>query len=311
MKFSILICGLFRDEKLVEASIENFLKLREIGRVDRILISTWKSELQRYPELAGFLKSKKIEIIALAEPQVIMPGHLIHQMKTYSLGLHMFSDQDVVFKTRFDLAGIQITKLNDLMDCYFNESILTSNWPKIFEHKVVIDGGFIFQPFYLSDITFLGQVEDLRKLVNLDLTMEFYCSETAPEQWFHCAPFRMEFKFVRDLLAVNVGFNHNDEEQNRKFLNRALEMPFFKNFIAFYWNLLLTYYDAYDENEYNDNDVKDCSQFFKGLRINHVIYSKPPVPDLLSPLKYFIKQGAVNIMLCSMKDIQRSLKKQF
>lgn len=272
MSFSILACGLFRDKDIVTKSIAEFKELQKCGTVDRVVVSTWHSELRGNPEIYQLLIKNQIEVIANNEPQIVMPGHLAHQMKSFAVGLELFDDNDVVLKTRFDLAGNTVQKLQAFYNEFSQQELTQSDWPTIFANKVTIDGGFVFQPFYLNDIVFLGKMSDISKFVNLDLSMEFFCSETAPEQWFHYAPFKNKFQIVKDFFAVNVGFYHTGEHRNEEFILNALEFEFFRNAMGFYWQLILQYYVTLPQ--ISSEQINQSNAFFAKQHINSLLFSE-------------------------------------
>lgn len=272
MSLSILACGLFRDKSIVAESIAEFRSLKESGMVDRIVVSTWHSELRENPKIYQLLIENEVEVLANNEPQIVMPGHLAHQMKSFAVGLELFDNDDVVLKTRFDLAGNNVKKLKAFYDAFSRREVTHDDWPTIFDNKVIIDGGFVFQPFYLNDIVFLGKKSDMSKFVNLDLSMEFFCSETAPEQWFHYAPFKNNFKIIKDLLSVNVGFYHSEEHRNEEFILNALDFEFFRNAMGFYWQLLLQYYTT--PTHISSDQTNPADAFFSGQPINALLFSE-------------------------------------
>jgi hypothetical protein len=241
-KINILLTGLVRDKVKFEYVVNEIAKLKNEGLLHRVVWSTWKSEIKENRDSVKLLKSIGAEIISLKEPNIKMTGHIIHQMKTFYFGLSLFQDSDYVLKIRADLSNFSMERMIALSEKYFsNNSILENDWPNIFSRKIMIEGGFLYLPFYLNDITFLGQVSDLKKLTNMDLRYDLCYSNLAPEQWFFFKPFE-NIKIFSDYFRIAQGLKNDENMSVLEFYLSCFSQAFYRRTLETYFHILSQYF---------------------------------------------------------------------
>ena len=102
-KVDILFTGLVRTPDMLKKSIYEMSELRKEGIVDNIIFSTWKGEIQKYPEVYEFFKKNRVKILENEEPEEAGLAHIFHQMKALDMGLKYINKNKFVLKIRSDM----------------------------------------------------------------------------------------------------------------------------------------------------------------------------------------------------------------
>ncbi len=168
-KVDVIFSGLIREIDIFKKSVNDLVSLRDKGLVDKIIISTWKGEFQKVPEIHSFLKDKKILIVESDEPKDRGDGNVWCQMKSLQEGLTKVSAGKFVLKTRTDVY-IEPLFLEKLFSEKEKLLKITYHLPKgdIFKYKVWAPWFEITKPFFMGDECFFGYKDDLNLLVNYD-----------------------------------------------------------------------------------------------------------------------------------------------
>lgn len=238
----VIICGLVRDRQLFNTKLEKLCQWQNEGLISGIVYSTWIREIDKYKGLRQQLETAGIKTVEIQEPNLRLPGHLLHQMKTIYYGLEACPEESYVLKIRPDLCNLGINLIPVLsgeVDLKVDDS---EDWPRIFQERLVIMGGFVTAPFYINDIMFYGSKQDVKKLIHFDLRYEVLYSATGPEQWFHAHPFIDTFQIFASYFPIYPGIFHNNREKAVKYIDYFLSSPFLLKVFLTYVLILSRYY---------------------------------------------------------------------
>ena len=238
----VLICGLVRDRQLFNTKLEKLFQWQKEGLISGIVYSTWIGEIDKYEGLRQQLETAGVKTVEIQEPNLRLPGHLLHQMKTIYYGLEACPEHSYVLKIRPDLGslGKNLTPiLSGEVDLKIDDS---EGWPSIFQERLVIMGGFVTAPFYINDILFYGSKQDVKKLIHFDLRYEILFSSTGPEQWFHAHPFIDTFQIFGSYFPIAPGIFHNHPEKAARYIDYFLSSPFLLKVFITYVLILSRYY---------------------------------------------------------------------
>jgi len=168
-KVDILFTGLVRTPDMLKKSIYEMSELRKEGIVDNIIFSTWKGEIQKYPEVYEFFKKNRVKILENEEPEEAGLAHIFHQMKALDMGLKYINKNKFVLKIRSDMY-IEKKFLKRLFLEKNNLLKIKKDLPKgnIFKYKIWVHFFELKTPFLIGDCGFFGYNEDLKKLVNYE-----------------------------------------------------------------------------------------------------------------------------------------------
>ena len=145
----MLLTGLIRDKARLVNILSEYKMLRDRGLVDKLVWASWDHEIESNPDVAEMLSGVNAIILALKPPSLKMTGHILHQMKTLLFGLKIFDDNEYVLKIRADLSNFSVSRMESLFKRYFEASHIDYlDWPHMFDEKIMIEGGFIYVPFY-------------------------------------------------------------------------------------------------------------------------------------------------------------------
>lgn len=237
-----VICGLVRDRAAFEEKINSLVQWRSEGIVEEIVISTWLGELNAYEGLSKNLADKGVIVLEIREPELILSGHRIHQMKTLAYGLEACPRDSHVLKLRADLFSF-FPGLKQVLEGRVNTGIASDpGWPQIFNERIIVGLCLPIQPFFLGDIYFYGLRDDLRKLVTFTLEPELCSLLMNPEQVFHFAPFRNHFQFFLQYFRINPGLIYYSAEIASELVKFLLNETFFLRTLAAWLILLRRYY---------------------------------------------------------------------
>ncbi len=239
---TILFTGLVRNESLFIDKLQKCLSLRAEGFISNIIVSTWRGELKRYPRLRNVISESNVLVVNSEEPNLKLPGHLLHQMKAFYVGLSVCEDNAYVYKMRSDIGTFDVPSVTRILKgdyCYSVDA--SGGWPKFFSERIVIESALVCHPFYMNDIQFYGAKPDLLKMVNCDLFYEMVYIKLAPEQFFHIKSFS-GLRIFDEYFKFNQGLFHTEKEKNIKFHSLISESSFLQKVIAVYWLILFKYY---------------------------------------------------------------------
>ena len=168
----ILFTGLIRNPEMFEQTLTDLENLRKEGLVDKIFLSTWLGEVEKYPAIQELLNKHNIKIIRSEEPKprgTLRSPTIWCQMKALEAGLSHIKKDKFVLKTRTDVY-INPKFLRKLFTEKENLLKITKSLPKgnIFRYKIWIFYYEIKTPFHMGEECFFGQRGDLKNLINYD-----------------------------------------------------------------------------------------------------------------------------------------------
>ncbi len=226
-----VICGLVRDEAALAVKLDTLAEWRRQGVIDGVVLSTWAGEKERYSIVSEKLASGAFTLVEMDQPRLKAPGHVIHQMKTLHYGLQAVPADAWVLKLRPDLGPISDIVRESILDPGL-EPDGDDQWPDVFSSKILTPSAFLDQPYYINDIIYYGRRRDLQKLANFDLSTEYACTSTAPEQFFYRGAFAGRIPLFEAALQVLPHFAYNDEAGAARRLAALLGSDFFLDVFA-------------------------------------------------------------------------------
>ena len=223
-----MICGLIREPVKFAAYLEG---LRRLARPElRVVFSTWSGELAQYPEIAERLAAIGADIVEQDQPDLKLPGHMLHQTMTLELGLSRLDDDVFVLKTRPDICGIMdVHEFLDIVPAMADVGRLGQP----FGHRVHVVGMFGALPLYINDIIFAGMAGDLRRMCWLPFIHGVKYPRLAPEQWLWATALQAAANPVLDVyLSVNPGLIFDDPARNAALRSVLQTAPLFARAVA-------------------------------------------------------------------------------
>ena len=257
----VAVCGLVRDEKACETKIDQIKTLIDEGVFEGAVFSTWIGELDGYPKILDLLTKYNFKIVESSAPTVKVDGHILHQSKTLHFALEAVPVHASVLKIRPDLGELTpavIAAIQDI-DLEWHEDY---SLPKIFSKKILIASSFSTAPFYMNDIVFFGQREDLKMLASFDLSIEYLSANTAPEQNFFRHLFKGKIPQLEAYLQIYPHYFFDDPARSKARLDLLLDDDFFLDVLAWHLKLLKTYFrigfcaDSYRKMKNNSGPLK-------------------------------------------------------
>ncbi len=209
MRRAVVINGLIRQPEHFAGYLEGIIRL---ARPDlQIVFSSWDGELARYPNIAALLAQLNADIAEQAQPDLRLPGHMLHQTMTLELGLSLLDDDVFVLKTRPDICGIMdVVEFLDMQPQPAQQGRLA----RPFGHRVHVVGMFGAHPMYINDIVFAGMAGDIRRLCYLPFIFGPKYPRLAPEQWLWSSALAQGNPVLDAYLSVNPGLIFGDAERN-------------------------------------------------------------------------------------------------
>lgn len=227
MRRAVLINGLIRTPDRFLTFLDGVARL---GVPDLVLIlSTWTGEMDAYPELRARIERMGGIIVTQAPPDLILPGHILHQALTLDLGLSLLDDGDFVFKARPDICNHW-----DVLEfmSHTPERLAPGRLGPRFGHRVLNVGMFGAHPLYINDIIFAGVAGDLRRLAQISFLPGLRYPRIAPEQWLWSAGLLGGNAVLDAWLSVNPGLVFNDPQRNARLRRILAASPLFAKALA-------------------------------------------------------------------------------
>ena len=224
---ALLICGLIRDHQRFGDYLDGLLRLRR-GDL-RVILSTWTGELARYPGIARRLAELGADIAEQTQPDLKLPGHILHQAMTLDLGLSLLDDDVFVLKVRPD-----ISSLGDVQEflALAPEPAEPGRLAAPFGHRVHVVGMFGAHPLYINDIIFAGMARDLRRLCPLPFGFGLKYPRLAPEQWLWATALVADNPVLDAYLGVNPGLIFGEDAGNAGLRHVLAGAPLFARALA-------------------------------------------------------------------------------
>lgn len=251
-KRAILYTGLVRDEPKFLRFISEYQALPVRERVP-FYYSTWIGELDRYPAVKQALKQIGAIVIEQPEVELILPGHALHQMSSLDLGLSVIGPGVFVYKSRPDFASlntyrsflqIQPRPPGDSRICYPGQRA-----------RFYVHGYFASQPFYVFDIVFAGDSQDLKYLSSWPASAIFRYLRTAPEQMIWGGALISAHPVFDAYFRSNVGLVFNNPELSRRSHSALLASPLYYKALAWSFLLMSSAFDRFEPGPEFAGDV--------------------------------------------------------
>lgn len=226
-----IICGLIRDEQAFQAQLASLLSWKACGDIEDIVVSTWRGEIDRYPAAKEAHARGEFILVESEQPILRTNGYTLHQSRSLYYALQAVPDGAMVLKLRPDIALInEVTRAAILS----TDLTLTPKpgWPEIFNQKILVAAYFVDSPFYINDIIYYGQREDLLKLASFDLGVEMTCTNMAPEQFFFRGVFANQCPLIEAYNQVSPFYYFGDEEGGTRRRNTLLASDAFLDVLA-------------------------------------------------------------------------------
>lgn len=215
-----LITGKIRDPDAFDRHLITYAEWLGDGHVDRVVFSGWVSDLHLHGDIIRRMESAGIETVLSREPEIIILGHILHQMKSLHSGLAVISPEDVVLRTRTDKYTPPASP-GALFSAHHHAKPPGSRSP--FEARILASAMLLFQPYFINDISFVGLAKDLAKMVNSDL---WYVTDHAlinAEQILHSYPFLASRPGLRSFFKINPGVQWDNRLRARKITKILLD----------------------------------------------------------------------------------------
>ncbi|MHC5247237.1 hypothetical protein [Enterococcus sp. LJL90] len=210
-----IVCGAVRDELELRLTMDELLVMRKENLIQGIIISTWENEFDNFKNLKEELLQNDvdiIEIMPLEKRGVVVDNtnslNYFRQSLQMQAALDKLPKDCVILKARTDRAIHHLNLIKPYLKdfegtarieekTYFNKKL-----PKIFEYQMVVLNAKTQRIFNFSDFVFLAYANDVRKLMNFDIS-EFYFGRdlVANTQWF-IYPFLREFPVLREYFCT-------------------------------------------------------------------------------------------------------------
>lgn len=237
----VVICGLIRDEAHFAAKLDTLRKWKADGEIEDVVLSTWIGEVDRSPAVAEAWARDEFILVESDPPPLKTVGHTVHQARSLYYALQAVPDGKRVLKDRPDMSELTEPVLRTMQEVDLSLSP-SSDWPEIFQSKIVVSAFCIDSPLYINDIHFFGLREDLLKLANFDLSTEFLCNHMAPEQFFYRGAFSGQFPLLEAYFQVAPHFLYNNEEDSNDRVKILLASDAFLDALAFSLRLMRHYF---------------------------------------------------------------------
>lgn len=279
-----VMCGTIRDELDFKLSLSKLIDLRNKDKIQHIVLSTWKGEIDQYNGLRDILD--QLQVILFETPVVAeelqnsgtQSVNLWRQAKQILYALDKIPSDSFILRLRTDrslnyLNHMEKEKIFDEKN-YQIEAIQYGKFPKLFDYKVLVYSPKMVRILHMIDFVFLGYHKDLYKMINFDVCeLSFERSIVANAQWF-MQPFLKEFPVLRSYMSF-TNFN-NTNKVLKHYVDEhkdQIELPnvYYKVY-AIYLLILYTHFKILCTGKVDDTELADTSfyHFFTSSPKKHL-----------------------------------------
>jgi hypothetical protein len=252
-KITVAMAGQIRNVPIFTHSLNIFVTARNAGYVDRIVVSTWTSELKKIEHLLPRLTANGVTVVSVDEPAATagIPGTLAYQLRSIDLALETIEDTAWVLRTRPDILfnAEAIAKL-----CEADLSIDAPWGGMALRHKLWVPFVEACQPMCISDLTFFGHYTDIVKLQHYDFfheitrTSAVFTPDGKPITSYdaeirrYTPAFCSDYRIVMEYYRLYTNFLLGICEIRDGMLNILRGEDYYWQYMAMYFHILRKYF---------------------------------------------------------------------
>ena len=207
-----VVCGNIRDELDFKLTISKLIQLRAENKIQHILLSTWRGEIDKYENLRYSLKKLDVYILESypisddLQSAATDAVNFWRQSRQLLGALDLIPKDSFILRLRTDRSLNYINQMEKMgvFEEYAIETITFGNFPKVFQYKLFVFAPKMVRLMHMIDFVFLGYHKDLYKIINFDVNeLMFQKQIVANAQWF-MKPFIQEFPILRDYMRFTI-----------------------------------------------------------------------------------------------------------
>ncbi len=210
-----VVCGAIRQEFELYIILSMLCDYRAEGLLDGIVISTWKGEIDNFPDLRAKLKTLNIDAVELNQLDERLGNfmHINYARQAFQLksGLDFIPDDVFVLKCRTDLC---LDGLSDIAEILSGKTDMTLGCHGALqfglEYRIAVLRYSASQLFALSDRTFLAYKQDMYKMISFESTGTRWNVYIWADMAFFLWPFVGSFPILSDVYTnfdVSMSFS--------------------------------------------------------------------------------------------------------
>ncbi|MDQ8951781.1 hypothetical protein RFH42_02255 [Acinetobacter rudis] len=229
----VVICGNIRDILDFKLTLSKCVMLRNEGKINQIVFSTWIGEIDRYEDLRNILESLNIYVIENniikedLQSAATLSVNFWRQSRQLHAALDVIPKEDFILRVRTDRSINYINQMErlNIFDQYDIPVKELGKFPKIFDSKITVFGPKTVRLLHMLDFTILGKNRDLSKLINFEVNELFYHKPiVANAQWYQ-NPFLKEFPILRQYQELSLFTNKI--KILKEYVNKNKNLSFF------------------------------------------------------------------------------------
>ncbi|MFC6288893.1 hypothetical protein [Levilactobacillus angrenensis] len=251
-----MVCGTIRDQVDFSLIMDYLLQCRERGVIQGIVVSTWTHEFDELEDLQMALALNNVAVVQSAPNDALvgdMRSNSVNywrQAKQMQAALDRIPPEAIVIKTRTDRALpatkrlIAMLKDEDPLPLVADRAQTTglTQLPQVLTHQIAIFKARTGRLLQFTDFAFMGYSQDIRKLLNFDISDFTFTRGLVANIQFFIYPFIREYPVMRDYYRV-IDFYPLLKDLATYTTQGGQEFPkFFERVYAVYFGLLALHF---------------------------------------------------------------------
>ncbi len=241
-KVSIVLCGQIRRPDYLRQAVAHFARLRHVGVVGEVVVSTWAGELDNYPGLRGRLDESDVVVVEVAplKDKAVSVGNVERQIVLLHWGMAALADSaDYVFKTRPDQPINLFPRLGEL----FASMIAKVGSRDDADGALWVARFHSLMPFFIDDRYFFGHRRTVERMTvfSNELVLTAHPRNLIAEVVWYSSYFVRRHPFLRLMMQADW----SPPWPNGNFypvLDKVRDQAFFRHSMALYYYFLDTYF---------------------------------------------------------------------
>ena len=257
MNKALVITGLIRNKELFKTFINCLGKLPESNKIP-LYYSTWEQEAEQHSELISAFRKIGGKIILQKEVDLKLVGHALHQMVSLDAALSVVAPETFLLKMRPDFCDISV--INEFLKL---KPVAPNNntfcYPRQ-KYKFYILNYFPSQPFFVGDISFAGNREDMLNLTSYPFSAVFKYNQIMPEQMIWGGSLIQFLPILDALFRCNIGFIFSNSQLSQKYNKILFNSELYAHSLALYFLFLDSAFEViYKTPRLENEDVKNLA----------------------------------------------------
>lgn len=199
-----LITGAIRDPFEFFPIVAKLAQYRSENLIDQILFTTWNTQYLEHKDIFHKLEKLGVALLFVSDIDHGGPSNMWRQYRLFEHSLRVCPENSFVLKARTDKTIQILEKFKPVLELTRQGNFPKTNEgpTKVFNYKLAVPYVGLNFLFFVKDIVFFGERDDLRQLTHFEIWFDLFAAIPGIEWQWKAAPFFRKFPIFRDFSEI-------------------------------------------------------------------------------------------------------------